>query len=105
MEKYTDRYCYTVTMVTPAGLRHGNLELNINQQDISGCLDILNHKNPLSGKILEHGQCELKGILISLMRRSNYTAVGKFDSHSIQLTLKGQKNSYPLYGITKKQEV
>lgn len=105
MEKYTEQYCYTITMVTPAGIRHGNLVLNISQKDISGYLDILNHRNPLSGKLLKQGQCELTGMLISLMRQSKYTAVGEFDSYSIQLTLKEQKNSYQLYGIARDRRI
>lgn len=101
MEKYADQYCYTITMITPVGIRDGSLVLNINHEDISGYLDILNHRNSLSGKLLKHGRCELTGKLISLMRKSNYTVVGTFDSHSIQLTLKDAKKSYQLYGIVK----
>lgn len=87
--------------MTPVGIRDGSIVLNINNKDISGYLDILNHQNVLSGKILEHGQCELKGEIVSLMRKSNYTAVGTFDFCSIQLTLKEEKNNYELYGIAK----
>ncbi len=101
MKKYADQYCYTITMITPVGRRDGSLELNISHDEISGYLDILNHRNLLSGKILKHGWCELNGELVSLMRKSYYTAVGTFDSHSIQLMLKEAKNSYQLYGIAK----
>lgn len=101
MGEYTEQYCYAIKMITPVGIREGSLLLNINNRDISGYLYILNHKNALSGKILEHRQCELKGELVSLMRKSNYTAVGTFDFRSIQLTLKEEKNSYELYGIAK----
>ena len=101
MGKPANQYYYTITMNTPAGLRYGNLLLNIKQDDISGYLDILNHKNSLSGKLLEHGQCELRGVIISLMRQLKYTAVGKFDSYSIQLTLKERNSSYQLYGTAK----
>lgn len=105
MEKYMDQYCYTITMVTPVGKRNGSLVLNISQEDIFGYLDILNHKNPLSGKILKHGHCKLTGSLISLMRKSKYTAVGTFNSHSIQLTLNEAKNSYQLYGTAKNRRL
>ena len=101
MGEYTEQYCYAIKMMTPVGIRDGSIVLNINNKDISGYLDILNHQNVLSGKILEHGQCELKGEIVSLMRKSNYTAVGTFDFCSIQLTLKEEKNNYELYGIAK----
>lgn len=102
MNKYTEQYCYTIKMMTPVGVRNGSLVLNINHNNIFGYLDILNHKNPLSGKILKQGRCELNGKLVSLMRKSDYIAVGTFDSHLIQLTLKEEKNSYQLYGVAKK---
>lgn len=101
MEKLADQYYYSITMNPPAGLRYGNLKLHIKQENISGYLDILNHKNPLSGKLLKQGQCELTGVIISLMRQFKYTAVGKFDPYSIQLTLKEQNNSYQLCGTAK----
>ena len=101
MGEYTEQYCYAIKMMTPVGIRDGSIVLNINNKDISGYLDILNHQNVLSGKILEHGQCELKGEIVSLMRKLNYTAVGTFDFCSIQLTLKEEKNNYELYGIAK----
>ena len=101
MGEYTEQYCYAIKMMTPVGIRDGSIVLNINNKDISGYLDILNHQNVLSGKILEHGQCELKGEIVSLMSKSNYTAVGTFDFCSIQLTLKEEKNNYELYGIAK----
>lgn len=101
MEKLADQYYYSITMNTPAGLRYGDLTLNIKQENISGYLDILNHKNRVSGKLLRHGQCELTGVIVSLMRKFKYTAVGKFDSYSIQLILKEQNNCYQLYGTAK----
>ena len=101
METCAKKYFYEINMVTPAGIRYGSLQLNVNQYDVSGYLEILNHRNPVSGKILKNGQCEFAGILVSLMRKLQYTAIGNFDSHSIQLLLKGEKNSYQLYGTAK----
>lgn len=101
MEICTKQYFYEITMVTPAGIRYGSLQLNVNQYDVSGYLEILNHRNSISGKILKNGQCEFTGVLVSLMRKLQYTATGSFDSHSIQLTLKEEKNSYQLCGTAK----
>lgn len=93
MNKNLRQYFYNVTLTTPVGIRYGYLELNVEQDLISGWLDILNHKSQISGQILKNGTCKLTGTLISLMQNFNYTATGCFNTHSIELLLMGNKNN------------
>lgn len=50
METCAKKYFYEINMVTPAGIRYGSLQLNVNQYDVSGYLEILNHRTLYQGK-------------------------------------------------------
>ena len=68
MCKEIQQYFYKITLAAPVGTRYGHLQMEVKQGLISGCVDILNHKSPLTGQVLDNGTCRLTGTLTSLMQ-------------------------------------
>ena len=99
MCKEIQQYFYKITLAAPVGTRYGHLQMEVKQGLISGCVDILNHKSPLTGQVLDNGTCRLTGTLTSLMQTFTYTAVGCFNAQFIELTLQGRNRHYHLTGI------
>ena len=66
MCKEIQQYFYKITLAAPVGTRYGHLQMEVKQGLISGCVDILNHKSPLTGQVLDNGTCRLTGTLTSL---------------------------------------
>lgn len=92
-------YFYEITLVTPIGLRHGSLELNFyKNNEIIGILDILNHKTKISGWFFQSGECALEGVIISLMKETQYQAFGHLDKQTISLRIQGEKIDFQMYG-------
>ena len=97
---------YQISMQTPLGVRYGTMSVTWAGRMLNGMLDILNHIEPFSGTIEENGDCRIHGRMITLVRNIEYTAVGKISPEFIQLTMRGERNTFELHGcrIPEKEE-
>lgn len=91
-------YVYMVIMHTPLGRKQGAMLLTIHGNKIDGLLDILGNKNAVRGEIDDNGVCKLFGYIKTLVRKIEYTAIGRADESEINLTLQDERNIFHLYG-------
>lgn len=89
---------YDVMMQTPIGVRYGTMSVTVDDSIIDGVLDILKRSNPFHGKIDEKGDCQIKGELTTLMRIIPYDAAGRITKETLVLKLKGQRESFDIFG-------
>lgn len=78
---------YSIRMETPIGIRFGKMTVLCNSETVSGRLDILQHIEPFEGKIDTHGNCEITGKIVTLMRTIKYVARGNISPDSLSLSL------------------
>lgn len=90
---------YKVVMKTPAGFRHGIIDLHLEEEQLSGTLDILGHIGQIEGHVEADGNCEIYGQLITLMQTIPYKAEGKVSSKRIDLILRGAQKEFYLSGV------
>lgn len=90
---------YAIEMQTPLGIKHGTIKVIINQNEISGFFDVMNHSEPLYGNINTEGYCEFTGRIITLMRTIEYQAFGKMDADQISLAIYGERNVFQVIGV------
>ena len=91
-------------MQTPLGSRSGTLEVQIENSQIRGHLDVLKHLEPFEGNIDENGYCSISGTLVTLMSSIPYTATGQITPDSVRLSLKGGRNLFPITGTIDQEE-
>lgn len=89
---------YEIEMQTPLGIKRGTLKIYIEQDKISGFLDVMNHSEPFAGSIDGEGYCEFTGRMITLMRTIEYKASGKLDEDGLSLALYGERNTFQVIG-------
>ena len=98
-------YIYDVALKTQLGLKKGIMSLHIDQGNINGYLDILQHSEPFNGKIGITGDCTLHGEFKTLMRFIKYTAIGHIDKSNVQLVLQSAGEQFEMTGTARTQEV
>ncbi|MGN0747100.1 MAG: hypothetical protein ACI4ML_10530 [Aristaeellaceae bacterium] len=98
------RYAYAITMKTPLGERRGQLSLDCEQGVCQGVMTLLGTRSGITGTLEPGGQCELRGLLCTLLRTIPYTAAGMLKPERLSLTLKAGNRSYPLDGEGKGRE-
>lgn len=89
---------YAIEMQTPLGIKRGTIKVKIEQNEISGFLDVMNHSEPFRGSIDANGDCEFTGHIITLMRTIEYTASGKMDEDRVSLLIQGERNVFQVTG-------
>ena len=87
-------YTYEVTL----GKKRGLLVLNAIAGDCRGVLSLMSFSNPVRGSVDADGACTLMGRMRTLMRNLPFTAEGRIDLESLELTLHWGGRSYALHG-------
>ena len=95
---------YAIKMQTPLDIKHGIIRVKMEQNEIRGFLDVLNHSEPFYGNINPEGYCEFTGRIITLMRTIEYQASGKMDADQIFLTIYGERNVFQVTGVVCSRE-
>lgn len=85
---------YEVYMYTPMGKKSGRLLIQQEGKCLSGWLDILMHKEPIAGTIDEEGNCQIKGVFITLLNSVHFTATGRITDSLIDLTMEDEENRH-----------
>lgn len=98
-------YIYDVVLKTQLGLKRGIMSLHIEQENINGYLDILQHSEPFNGEIDITGDCILQGKFKTLIRFIEYTARGHIDKSNVQLVLQSTGEQFVMTGTARTQEV
>lgn len=94
----TKNYSYIVELHTELGKKKGILELCVKGKKIDGFLSLFKHREPVIGRFMKDGNCELKGKIITLIRENKYIATGKLQEKEVNLNFAIGKKSYPLTG-------
>ncbi|MGN0971750.1 MAG: hypothetical protein ACI4OY_07315 [Aristaeellaceae bacterium] len=97
------RYAYAITMETPLGDRCGQLLLECEQGICQGVMTLLGTRSSITGTLEPGGQCELRGLLCTLLRTIPYTAAGVMKPERLSLTLKAGSRCYRLDGERKER--
>lgn len=79
-------------MYTPMGTKPGVLLIQQEGNSLKGWLDILRHKEPIDGTVDEVGNCQIRGVFITLLNLVHFTATGKMTDSRIDLYLEDQEN-------------
>lgn len=89
---------YDITMKTPLGKRYGTMHVEIREEQMSGSIVLLNHKEPFKGTVDREGNFEIEGTLISLIRKIPFRGRGKIDREKLYLQLQGERNTFEVRG-------
>lgn len=90
---------YRVCLSVPLGERMGTLTLQASNDRVSGWLEVMDHRNALSGKLSSDGHIELSGTLRTLISTVHYTAGGIISGRRILLNMKTSSGTYyPVFG-------
>ena len=92
------QYNYDITLDAPLGKKCGLLVLNAIAGDCRGVLSLMSFSNPVRGTVHADGACTLMGRMRALMRNLPFTAEGRIDLESLELTLHWGGRSYALHG-------
>ena len=85
---------YEVYMYTPMGTKSGLLLIQQEGICLSGWLDILMDKEPIVGTIDEEGNCQIKGVFITLLNLVHFTATGRITDSQIDLTMEDEEKRH-----------
>ena len=85
---------YEVYMYTPMGKKSGQILIQQEGNHLSGWLDILMDKEPIAGTIDEEGNCQIKGVFITLLNAVHFTATGRITDSHIDLTMEDEENRH-----------
>ncbi len=99
ISKSMDKKNYNIVMKTPVGSRHGTISLCIINNKIYGTLNLLGHSEAFTGSVENDGTCSIHGNLVTLIRRIDYTAVGKISRDTIELSLREERNIFKITGV------
>lgn len=89
---------YKICLSAPLGKRVGTLYINIDEGSTNGCLEVMNHKNPISDLRLLDGSISFSGEIESLVSKTEYTAAGTVCGRKILLNLKTSSGVYAVSG-------
>lgn len=67
---------YAIRLSVPLGARSGTMLLREQDGHIDGWLDVMRHRNALSGQLKPDGSMTLSGCIQTLISRIAYTAKG-----------------------------
>ena len=92
---------YDVVLSTELGPRYGVLQADQSHGQLTGTLRMFSECHAFSGTCSEAGECRLEGDMRTLLRDIHYTASGRMDEQSLDLTLKGleERDQYRLTGL------
>lgn len=90
---------FQIVMRTPIGERYGILTAKWERGQITGFMEILEHRELFCGQVDEKGNCRLEGRIVSLARMIPYVAVGQISRESLRLSLRGERNVFEVDGI------
>ena len=96
---------YDILMQTPLGKRSGTMQIRIADSRVSGMLAIMKHSEPFEGTVDAEGNCTIRGLLVTLLRRIPYTAVGTIRDGALRLSLTGERNTFEIRGTAQHGEV
>ena len=85
---------HRICLISQLGKRSGTLCLLETDEGVNGWLDVMNHRNPLSGHLSGDGHITLSGSLRTLVSTMRYTAEGTLRERSIHLHLKTESGMY-----------
>lgn len=91
-------YLYEIQLDVPLGIRKGTMSLNINDNEVSGELEVLGNKETFEGSITDDGIISITGMLVSLVRHIPYKGIGNIQSNTLKMLLCVQDDSYKLTG-------
>lgn len=90
---------YRVCLSVPLGERMGTLTIQASNGNVNGWLEVMKHRNAISGKISSDGHIELSGELRTLISTVHYTASGIISGRRILLDMKTSSGAYyPVFG-------
>ena len=93
------KHRYKITLETPLGRRYGTLEISVCSSKISGCLDVFQNRQPVTGVLYGDGACRLSGKFVTLMSEVPYQATGCIGNDSVELTLIAGNGTFKITGI------
>lgn len=94
---------FDVILTVPMGNRHGELNLDIYNGNISGYLTMFHNTEAFTGTISQNGEISLNGILTTLVKKYEFQATGYIKDDIIFLKLKRGKKTYELTGKKRKE--
>ncbi len=83
---------YEVYMSTPLGRKPWMLLIQQEGSCLTGWLEILRHKERIDGSVDENGNCQIKGIFITLLNTVPFVATGRMTDSCIHLFMEDQEN-------------
>ncbi len=89
---------FEVTMRVPTGIKYGTLIIEEDNGNITGCLDILRHKNTISGNISADGIICFAGEIATPVRTFAYKACGSISGKALTAEINGEHISCTLTG-------
>lgn len=98
-------YQYHITLEVPLGNRHGVLQIQVQDNTISGGLYLLGGCFSVFGTTVETGKCQIHGKFCSPKQEYLYQAEGFYDAEQIFLWLHLGYRIFRLIGYGTKQIV
>lgn len=89
---------YQISLTVPLGTRDGKLYLREEKGNVEGWLEVMNHRNYLTGTLSKDGAMVLYGKLKTVVDTISYTARGKLCGRKIFLNLKTESGVYAITG-------
>ncbi len=80
---------FEITMRVPTGIKYGALTFEEDNGSITGSLDILRHKNTISGNISADGRICFAGEIVTPVRTLTYEACGSISGKTLSAEING----------------
>lgn len=90
---------FDIDMRVPLGRRTGVLRLVEKDGKLCGTLEALGSCNAVTGTLGEDGQLEISGQMRSRLRAFSYHAHGQITGHTMELTVAGDRYTFPVTGV------
>ena len=94
---------YDVKLTVPLGLRHGELELDIQGDVVYGTIDILGYKTKVEGVLIKN-RIQLQGVLKTKVRDIYYVGEGIINNETIEMQLRSGERFYNMIGYLRKEK-
>ena len=91
-------YTYDIVMQTPLGKKRGILYFNMDNEMVSGSLNVLGKENLFIGEMDIDGKFNLNGAIETIVSTFEYTAEGYIHEETINLTLYGRQAVFNISG-------
>lgn len=89
---------FEITMRVPTGIKYGTLTFEENSGNINGSLDILRHKNTISGTVSADGSICFAGEIVTPVRTFAYEACGSISGETLSAEINGEHISCTVSG-------